>query len=271
MPPSQCLLLTIDTFLIDDGVVRIWGGIYNSQRLVTAWRAFPDLQQLSRQRGAGLILEWQNNHDSMLASGNVGVIRQWDLNRELTSQDMVTGTESPVTCLTSDKHASGKLVYAGFADGMVRLYDTRVQGSQLVSTYAELKGSPVVSVSLPQWSGSTLITGNTSGLIKLWDCTTSAAAISISTSGSSNALMQALTVHEQAPIIAAGSTDQRIKIMSRLGEEISLVRYHDGFLGQRIGPVSSLAFHSCHNLLGAGFQDSLVSIYAGETFKAVST
>jgi hypothetical protein len=93
------------------------------------------------------------------------------------------------------------------------------------------------------------------------------------------------------------------------GEELSLIRYHDGFLGQRIGPVSCLAFHpyveqkrkkreslslcvcACvffivttplssflkmrfylslsrlHILLAAGATDSMISIYAGETFK----
>jgi regulator-associated protein of mTOR len=207
----------------------------------------------------------------MLASGNVTVIRQWDLNRELSNLDMVTGTDAAVTCLTSDKHEGGRLVYAGFADGMVRLYDTRMAGSQLAMTYSDLKGTgAVVSVSLPPCSGH-LIAGSTSGVIKFWDGKSTSAYNSIATSASSSSLMLALTCHDQTKIIAAGSTDQRIKVMNYKGEEISLIRYHDGFLGQRIGPVSSLAFHSSHNLLGSGFQDSLVSIYAGETFKAVST
>jgi regulator-associated protein of mTOR len=272
---SLALLNEHDMALIaagsDDGVVKIWGGIYNSShRLVTAFRTFPDLQQLTRTRGAGLILEWQQAQDSLFAAGNVSVIRQWDLNRELTSLDIVTGTDAAVTCLTSDKHSSGKLIFAGFADGMVRLYDTRLAGSQLVQTFGELKGSPVVSVSRPQCTDF-LICGSTSGHVKFWDCKSTVAANTISTAASSTALMQALCAHDQTPVIATGSTDQRIKVMNYKGEEISLIRYHDGFLGQRIGPVSSLSFHSCHNLLGAGFQDTLVSIYAGETFKAVST
>jgi len=256
----------------DDGVVRIWGSIYtmSQHRLVTAWRCFPDLPQLTRTRGAGLILEWQQNFDRMYAAGNVSVIRQWDLNRELTSLDIVTGTDAAVTCLTTDKSNSGFLLYAGFADGMVRLYDTRLPGSQLVHTFAELKGSPVVSVSRPRCTDS-LVTGSTSGLVKFWDGKMPTATSSISTAASSSALMQAFAAHDQTPIIATGSTDQRIRVLNYKGDEISLIRYHDGFLGQRIGPVSSLSFHSCHNLLGAGFQDTLVSIYAGETFKAVST
>lgn len=65
----------------------------------------------------------------------------------------------------------------------------------------------------------------------------------------------------------SGSQDQRIKVMNFNSEELSLIRYHDGFLGQRIGPVSSLSFHPFQILLAAGATDSIVSIYAGETFK----
>lgn len=257
----------------DDGVVRIWGGIYNSSyRLVTAWRAFPDLVQMTRSRGAGLILEWQQQQDALFAAGNVSVIRQWDLNRELMTLDVATGTDSAVTCLTSDKHgSSGKVLYAGFADGLVRVYDTRAATSQqCVQTFSDLKGSPVVSISRPRCTDF-LVAGATSGHVKFWDGKKSDANQGIASSTSSGAIMQALATHDQAPVIATGSSDQRIRVMNYRGEEISLIRYHDGFLGQRIGPVSSLSFHSCHNLLGAGFQDTLVSIYAGETFKAVST
>lgn len=258
--------------LTDDGIVKIWSGVYNtSHRLVTAFRTFPDVQPLTRTRGAGLILEWQQKQDSLFAAGNVGVIRQWDLSRELTSLDISTGISEAVTCLASDqRNGSGKLLYAGFADGSVRLYDTRLAGSQLVHTMTELKGNPVVSVSLPTCSDS-LICGSTAGIVKFWDCKTQNSNSTITTAASPNAMMQALSAHDQTPIIAIGSTDQRIKVLNYKGEEISHIRYHEGFLGQRISPVTCLTFHSCHNLLAAGFQDALVSIYAGETFKAVST
>ena len=46
------------------------------------------------------------------------------------------------------------------------------------------------------------------------------------------------------------------------GNCLNTIRYHDGFLGQRIGPVSSLAFHPTKPLLAAGATDSIVSIYS---------
>ena len=51
------------------------------------------------------------------------------------------------------------------------------------------------------------------------------------------------------------------------GEVLSVVRYHQSFLGQRIGPVSCLGFHPYSILLAAGASDSIVSIYAGDNVK----
>ncbi len=43
------------------------------------------------------------------------------------------------------------------------------------------------------------------------------------------------------------------------------LRYHQGFLGQRIGPVSCLSFHRHKMFLGIGATDSIVSIYTGHS------
>jgi regulator-associated protein of mTOR len=66
-------------------------------------------------------------------------------------------------------------------------------------------------------------------------------------------------------VVACGSQNQRIKLMSLQGKEISTIRYHDGFLGQRIGPVSALAFHPRSAVMAAGATDSIISIYSGVT------
>ena len=74
--------------------------------------------------------------------------------------------------------------------------------------------------------------------------------------------LTALEVHNCAPIMASGSHSQFIKLMTLGGEQLgNIIKYHDGFLGQRIGPVSSLAFHPYKMLLAASCTDSMVSIY----------
>lgn len=42
---------------------------------------------------------------------------------------------------------------------------------------------------------------------------------------------------------SSGSANQSIKVLNMNGDVLSNIRYHDGFIGQRIGPLSCLAFH----------------------------
>lgn len=74
--------------------------------------------------------------------------------------------------------------------------------------------------------------------------------------------MSSLSVHDYIPVFATGSQAQKIKVFNFAGEELNLIRYHDGFLGQRIGPISCLKFHPYLALLAAGSTDSIVSLYA---------
>lgn len=48
------------------------------------------------------------------------------------------------------------------------------------------------------------------------------------------------------------------------GHLINTIKYHEGFMGARIGPVSCLAFHPQRAMLAAGSSDASVSIYAVE-------
>lgn len=75
--------------------------------------------------GSGLVLDWQQSTGTLLASGDVRVIRVWDADKELCERDMPTFSDASVSCLTSE-HALGNLVIAGCGDGAVRLYDRRV-------------------------------------------------------------------------------------------------------------------------------------------------
>ena len=67
--------------------------------------------------------------------------------------------------------------------------------------------------------------------------------------------------------MAAGSQNQFVKVFNTSGKELSKICFYDGFLGQRIGAVSSLAFHPHRLFLGVGSTDSIVSIYASEQYR----
>lgn len=233
--------------------------------MVTAWRVLAGIESLTRNKSAGLILDWQQRNERLIASGNVSTIRLWDLNKELPMLDIATNSESAVTSISSNKSEGGNLIFTGFTDGIVKLFDSRIP-KQAVSTFNELRGNPIVNVKTTDFS-SEIVTGSTNGIVKIWDPRNASSTKTIETSSSSSSIMQALAIHSKSPLIATGSQDQRIKVMNYNGDELSLIKYHDGFLGQRIGSISCLSFHPYHLLLSAGATDSLVSIYAAETFK----
>jgi len=81
--------------------------------------------------------------------------------------------------------------------------------------------------------------------------------------------LTSMVVHRYAPVIATGSAKQLpvIKTFSTSGEQLSMVKFHHSFLGRRIGPVTSLCFHSYNVFLAAGASDSMVSIYAGDSIQ----
>ena len=44
-------------------------------------------------------------------------------------------------------------------------------------------------------------------------------------------------------ILFSGSWNNGVKVMNYRGEVLSEIRYHDGIIGQKIGPVCCLSFH----------------------------
>lgn len=48
------------------------------------------------------------------------------------------------------------------------------------------------------------------------------------------------------------------------GNNLNVIRFHEGFMGHRIGPVSCLAFHPHKVTLAAGSIDCLLTIYCLE-------
>jgi len=105
------------------------------------------------------------------------------------------------------------------------------------------------------------MSGCMSGEIKFWDLRMSSSLRTIDVQRSQ---MTAFAGHSRVPIIATGSHDQFIKLLATDGDTLNVMRYHEVFSGsgQRIGPVSCLAFHPHKMLLAAGFTDEFVSIYS---------
>lgn len=250
----------------DDGVIRFWEGGFEANqttRLVTAWRVLDDIAPL-KGHSQGMVFQWQKKRDYIAACGNSQVIKLWDINKEIHFQDIPTDTPYCITSVCMD-HNSSNMIVVGAADGALRLFDIRNNKYQPVGILSEHKGW-VVNNFLPKCLNLQLFSASNQGDVKCWDLRNMSASTKTYPAHDKPSV-SSFAVHDYAPVFAIGTQDQRIRVLNFAGDQVSLIRYHDGFLGQRIGPISDLAFHQYKLRLAAGATDSIVSIYGGEMSK----
>ncbi|EFC42042.1 predicted protein [Naegleria gruberi] len=249
------------------GNVAIYKNYEKKEEPVSSFRAAHEA--LSSDSGLGILTEWQQHNGTLYVTGDIEKVKIWDVDKEYCVQNIPL--DVPVTSIAADPN-NGYLFAAGCSDGKVLLFDKRespnsgpVLTHQLISNYEEVSKNWVVSAKIQNVNSNQVITGYSSGDIMFWDtrvtnkCTRQFNAHKGS--------MTALAIHNYAPVLACGSNNQFIKVFNTSGETLSMIYYHDGFLGQRIGPISCLAFHPFRMCLAAGSTDSIISLYSGDTKK----
>jgi len=271
----------------DDGVVRIWGHVGippSNERLVTAFLALPSLSspsslsrtrsipqyqqqqeqqpQPSLNRGPGLVLSWNPLASHLFAAGEAETIRIWDVEKERCVLEVPSQTQAPVTCMSNDVTVANGVTLVGCADGIVRIFDWRSPSSLAgVLADGDQTNQPIVDVHIQRGNEMQVTSASVEGEVRFWDirqfrCTRLYQV--------HQRTMTAFAAHDYAPIMAGGSLNQFIRMMNFNGDTLSKIRYHDGFLGHQIGPVTCLAFHPHKLMLAAGATDSIVSLYASE-------
>lgn len=293
---SRCtssLLLGADDELLavasSEGCVRVWRrwDAAGEQQLVNGWTAVDrPADHGSRDPWShALAITWQPQQARMSASrGGSPWLRVWDLHHERCVQQSLVGspTVQQITSLTAD--VNSPLLVVGSGNGIVATVDPRLppSASTVVQYVGSATAAPIVSVCMQACSNPWVVSGSSGGEIKLFEprrasggLSTPAsrgdspppAALHSITSHKSN--LSALVLHPSVPLLASGSRNQFIKLYdlsamrdSGQARELSTIRYFDGFLGARIGPVTCLAIHPQKVLLGVGATDSVVSIYS---------
>uniref|UniRef100_A0A8C1ST01 Regulatory-associated protein of mTOR n=1 Tax=Cyprinus carpio TaxID=7962 RepID=A0A8C1ST01_CYPCA len=247
----DCSLLLTAT---DDGALRIWKNFADQRNpeMVTAWQGLSDM--LPTTRGAGMVVDWEQETGLLMTSGDVRVIRIWDTEREMKVQDIPTGADSCVTSLSCDPQRS--LVAAGLGDGSVRVYDRRMGPNECrVMTYRE-HGAWVVKAHLQKEPEGHIISVSVNGDVRFFDPRTPESINILQT-------VKGLTMHLHI-LYNHGSMNQFIAVYNSNGDVISNIKYYDGFMGQRIGAISCLAFHPYWPHLAVGSNDYYMSIYSAE-------
>ncbi|KAL3877256.1 hypothetical protein ACJMK2_034989 [Sinanodonta woodiana] len=244
----------------DDGAVRLWRNYVcdNSNKdkeLVTTFQALSDMLPLNR--GSGLVTNWEQQTGMLLASGDVRFIRVWDSQKEMKVQDIPTGADSCVTSLASDT-CGRSLLIAGCGDGTVRLFDRRLSSAECRVMTLREHTRWILKVYFQQGPEGKIISASNDGYLRFWDPRFTESVRFLN-------LQQGLTAvefHPHADVLACGSLNQYIGVYNQSGDNLSTIKYHEGFLGQRIGAISALAFHPYKVKLAAGSTDSFISVYS---------
>uniref|UniRef100_H3B7T1 Regulatory associated protein of MTOR complex 1 n=1 Tax=Latimeria chalumnae TaxID=7897 RepID=H3B7T1_LATCH len=272
---QDCSLLLSAT---DDGAIRIWKNFADLEKnpeMVTAWQGLSDMLPTTRgltrrvsiyldrskQGGAGMVVDWEQETGLLMTSGDVRIIRIWDTDREMKVQDIPTGADSCVTSLSCDSHRS--LIAAGLGDGSVRIYDKRMAPHECrVMTYRE-HSAWVVKAYLQKHPGGNIISVSVNGDVRYFDPRMPESVKTLQLVKG----LTALDIHPQANLFAcltSGSMNQFIAVYNANGDVISNIKYYDGFMGQRIGAITCLAFHPYWPHLAVGSNDYYMSIYSVE-------
>ncbi|CAI5465827.1 unnamed protein product [Closterium sp. Yama58-4] len=192
----------------------------------------------------------------LLVASRDGSVRVWRDFARRGKQRIATAWQAP------------SYVAAGCDDGSVRLFDIRSQPrAQLVcGTHHHSHRVAGIAFHPASTAAPQIISASSSGEIVFLDARNPGQPIRRVEAHKGH--LTALSVHRHLPVMATGSSKQLIRVFNMSGDLLSVVRYHNSFLGQRIGPVSALHFHPYKRLLAAGATDSIVSIYAGETHRS---
>jgi len=249
------------------GNVAVYKNYEKKEELVSSFRAAHEA--VCNETGLGILTEWQQHNGLLYVTGDIEKVKIWDVEKELCVQNIAVDT--PVTSITSDPN-SGCLFATGCSDGKVLIFDKRESSSsgpalthQMISNFGECHKNWVVSTKIQNVNSNQVISGCASGDIMFWD--TRVTNQCVKQFNAHKGSMTALAIHNYAPVLACGSNNQFIKVFNTSGDTLSMIYYHDGFLGQRIGPISCLAFHPFRMCLAAGSTDSIISLYSGDTKK----
>ncbi|RWS30053.1 regulatory-associated protein of mTOR-like protein [Leptotrombidium deliense] len=252
---------TILMLACDDGSVRLWK-IHSIQEekyrpeLVSAFVVFSDMQP--SPKSSGTVTYWNQDHCQLIAGGDSKILRIWDSTKEMRVRDIVTGSDSCVTHISTD---GNHLICAGCQDGSIRIFDQRVVNTDSrVITFRE-HNNWIVNAHLyaDNEKHINVISGSIAGDVRFWDkrLPTSSVKTILVAQG-----MTAMSVHPEADVFACGTTSQTINMYTLDGIPGSVIRSHEGFVSQRIASVMSLSYHPTKAFLAAGYTDSLISVYS---------
>lgn len=270
---------------------------FNSPPLIASFSALPELHSAAfasstgvgiggasagvedaSEQWAGMSCQWLPSRAHLaVGGGRCPYIRLWDVQRQqcIASHEFNTGARHPdgssahpghVTTMSSAWPGT-HIIMVGTSRGAIQVLDTRMgsgtrrDAGAVVLTLHEHKKWVVNVAQARSGAAYALISGSVAGDVRFWDLRRTASVHALV--AYSKGQMTSLALHDFAPLMATGSKRQQVNVFTNSGDAMAELRYHDGFAGQRFGPVSSVAFHTHRLYLGVGALDNIVGVYSG--------
>ncbi|RXW18505.1 hypothetical protein EST38_g7341 [Candolleomyces aberdarensis] len=153
-----------------DGIVRLYRNydptLEQELQMVSAFRALNEVIPI--RQGTGMVIDWRQAAGTLLVGGDSRVIKVWDAQTETQGLDLDTNSDSPVTSICSD-HNSNQTFIATFADGVVKIFDRRLEEEDaIVRTYSEHTSCVQNARWHPRY-GAKFLSASVDGEVKLWD------------------------------------------------------------------------------------------------------
>ncbi|KAL7621116.1 Target of rapamycin complex 1 subunit kog1 [Parahypoxylon ruwenzoriense] len=232
-----------------DGVLRVYRN-YDSPKkteLASAWRALTHM--VPSNVNSGMVFDWQQVTGNVLVAGDVRVIRVWAAAYETCIMDIPARSGSCVTSLTSDQ-MTGNIFVAGFGDGAVRVFDTRLrpQESMVKKWKDDSDRQWIRNVHMQRGGQRELLSASRNGKVKLWDIRMDSPLRVIQATRDT---LRTASTHEHLPVFSVGTSAHTVKVFNFDGHELSRMEPYSSFLQQNRGfPISATAFHPHRMILG---------------------
>lgn len=269
-----------------DGIIKIYKNYSSNDNVenVASWKGLTEM--LLTPRSNGLITEWQQSRGSLLATGDVKIIRIWDAHTETIEVDIPAKTSALITSLTSDQLA-GDIFVGGFTDGTIRVYDRRLDSRNAIVRRWRTSGGGrdvwINNIQLQRGGYRELISGATNGVVDMWDIRSEDPVKTFMDENTEpngnqkrNLTMTSAQIHEHAPVIATST--KRIKIWTTSGDLLSNFKNSFGSNGVAStlagatgirsnyttpsSSVSSMSFHPHRMMLvAANSHDTRINIF----------
>lgn len=258
-----------------DGVLKVYRNYAEQKdvKCVTAFRALSEL--VPSNKNAGLVFDWQQGQGKALVAGDLKVIKVWNAATELCVGDIPARSSSCVTSLTSDQLA-GQIFVAGFGDGVVRVFDQRLNPrTAMVKAYREHQ-QWVTNVHMQRGGVRELISGSRNGEVKIWDIRNQDSIMTVNATGGGSSTyhrnsthpdggyydsnhraptLRSLSLHEHAPVFAVGTDRHEVKSFNTNGESLGVFEPLSSGVWSKAGGAAAAAAGA---VVGSGFKRNAI-------------